>query len=237
MTNDIAKHQANDTTGAGCLELNEIVLASQSVARQQLLQKHGIVHRAMPTHVDESYWNHEDPQQRALDRAVAKAQCACKMLIEAGHQSGLVIAADQTMAVGDQIFDKAKSRDEARERLQFLQGKTHYLYTAMVFGYAKGDHSAILDTAQDSSRLVMKKLSAAEIDEYLNCGEWVGSVGCMRIEGRGRGLMSEIDGDLSSIQGLNMHQLYERIQHWDQRQPRTPAINTGFQLPLKLSLS
>ena len=235
MTNDIAKPNSYFATDSDGLELGEIVLASQSVARQQLLQKYGIVHRVMPTYVNESQWNHAHPQQRALDRAVAKAQCACKMLLEAGDQSVLVIAADQTMAVGGQIFDKANSRAEARERLKFLQGRTHNLYTAMAFGYVKGAHRAVLDTSQDSSRLVMKELSDAEIDEYLNCGEWVGSVGCMRIEGRGRELLSEVGGDLTSIQGLNMNQLYERIQRWDQRQPRLPAINRGLHLPLKLS--
>lgn len=195
------------------LVLDEIILASQSQARQSLMRQYGLSFRTMPTHIDESPWNHPDPARRALDRAVAKARYAMTQEA-AGGRSALIIAADQTMALGEEIFDKAQSRTEARQRLERLQGQTHHLYSAMVLAFNQGEHHGILTTHTDTSRLVMQPLDAAAIEDYLDCGEWQGSVGCLRIEGRGREFMTEIHGDIATIQGLNMTWLLQWLHQW-----------------------
>lgn len=213
------------------LILHEIILASQSQARQSLMHQYGLSFRAVPTHMDESPWSHPDPARRALDRAIAKAQYA---LTQVAGSPALIIAADQTMALGEDIFDKAQSRAEARQRLERLQGKTHHLYSAMVLAFNQADHQGILTTHTDTSRLVMKSLDARTIEDYLDTGEWQGSVGCLRIEGRGRDFMTAIHGDMDTIQGLNMKRLLQMLQAWDPRQTRLQAQPPQLILPLRI---
>lgn len=220
------------------LELHEIVLASQSQARQQILQRYRIPFRCMPTHVDESQWMSRDPCKRAADRAFGKAHKALAMLTQQGsHQGILVIAADQTMAVGGVVYGKARSRAEAYQRLSMMSGQKQYLYSALVIAYVKEGVSGVLATDTKVSVLSMKSLTARDIENYLDLNEWQGSVGCVRIEGAGEFLFSHIEGDHDSIQGLQIKKLFAWVESWDSRQSLLlPDYQSPLLLPLKLTI-
>ncbi|MCY4381051.1 MAG: Maf family protein [Proteobacteria bacterium] len=191
---------------------DKIILASESEARKQLLKKYDIPFEACPTNVSEDHWNHPDPAIRAYERALAKMNHALTTFEV--DVSSLIIASDQTMACQGVIYDKAQDEAEARDRLKILQGQCHSLYNATILSYMHRDEKHILATLKDESHLKVKPLSDHEIDGYLKLGEWRGSVGCMRIEGAGKTLLQDIDGDEDSIQGLPMKLIFAQLQSW-----------------------
>jgi septum formation protein len=133
-------------------------------------------------------------------RDQADALAEMKALRVSQKHAGLVIGADQMLACEGQVFDKAGSIDEARERLRFFRGRTHELLTAAVIAR---DGEVIWRVVR-TPRLTMRTFSDAFLENYLATEgpSALGSVGCYRLEGPGVQLFSAIEGDYFSILGL-----------------------------------
>jgi septum formation protein len=177
-----------------------IILASGSKVRASLLRSAGIDFTAVSPPVD------EDAHKRGLrekglspiEQAEALAEFKC--LAVAKLNSGFVIGADQILAAGDDVMDKASSLAEARERLWSLRDKAHQLHSGVVI--AK-DGAPIWRTTV-TSNLWMHDFTAEYLDGYLErAGEQVlSSVGCYQLENEGVRLFSKIEGDYFAILGL-----------------------------------
>ncbi len=178
----------------------QIVLASASRARRELLAAAGIAFTVEPADVD------EPALRRSLGAKTAPAEVAEVLArAKAGdvgkhHQGSLVIGADQVLAFGDEILSKPGDEAGARTTLTKLRGKTHELHSAVVFaedGRITWRHSA-------TARLTMRDFSDAFLAEYLvRAGDRVGgSVGAYELEGPGVQLFERIEGDYFTILGL-----------------------------------
>lgn len=189
--------------------LQEIILASASAARSKILRKRHIPFRTAATHVDEKKWCDADGTKQALLRAKAKAQHALK---EHQNSNALIIAADQTLSWQGELFDKVSHYEEAYARLEKLQNSTHHLHSAVALAYSTSQSRGLFAAFALSPALTMKPLSSQQIHHYLQSGEWQGSVGCYRIEGKGRELFSSISSDIESIAGLPMKQIIHILQ-------------------------
>ncbi|HEY3679914.1 MAG TPA: Maf family protein [Bradyrhizobium sp.] len=176
-----------------------LVLASQSRARQALLANAGVAFEAMPAEIDE----------REIQRAsgltapgeIASLLARQKALWVSTHHPGrIVVGADQTLALGRRLFSKPAGRIQAAEQLQALAGGVHELHSAVA---AARDGKILFETV-DVARMTMRKLTATEIEAYLNeAGEAVtSSVGAYQLEGLGIHLFERIDGDHFTILGL-----------------------------------
>jgi septum formation protein len=176
-----------------------LVLASQSRARQALLANAGVAFEAMPAEIDE----------REIQRAsgltapgeIASLLGRQKALWVSTHHPGrIVVGADQTLALGRRLFSKPAGRIQAAEQLQALAGGVHELHSAVA---AARDGKILFETV-DVARMTMRKLTATEIEAYLNeAGEAVtSSVGAYQLEGLGVYLFERIDGDHFTILGL-----------------------------------
>ena len=135
-------------------------------------------------------------------RDIADALAEAKSLRVSRVEDGLVIGADQIMVMDNQLFDKPKTIDEARERLKLMRGKTHYLMGAVVIsenGKPVWRHMA-------KTKLTMRAFSDTFLEDYLEKeGELVTkSVGAYRFEGLGAQLFSYVEGDFFSILGLSL---------------------------------
>jgi septum formation protein len=95
----------------------KIVLASQSTSRQHVLQMIGLDFEVVPSQIDESQVKITDPAKRAKHIAQFKAEAVAK------NHPGLIIAADTYSFLGQQIFEKPKTKSEAKKMLSFLSGK------------------------------------------------------------------------------------------------------------------
>lgn len=135
-------------------------------------------------------------------REQADALAELKALSVSRSRSDFVIGADQMLALGDEVFDKPKSVDEAREHLLRLRGQTHELITAAVVAR----EGAIIWRHIDTPKLKMRAFSDAFLDDYMSqAGEHVlRSVGAYQLEGLGAQLFERVEGDYFSVLGLQL---------------------------------
>jgi septum formation protein len=176
-----------------------LILASQSRARQTLLANAGIDFEAVPAEIDE----------RAVQQAsglsapdeIATLLAREKSLFVSARRSGrYVLGADQTLALGTQLFSKPAGRAKAAEQLHALTGRHHELYSAV----AVARDGKILFEEVAIARMTMRRLDEAEIDAYLDeAGAAVASsVGAYQLERLGVHLFERIEGDHFTILGL-----------------------------------
>ena len=135
-------------------------------------------------------------------RDIADALAEAKSMRVSRIEEGLVIGADQIMVMDNQLFDKPKDINEARDRLKLMRGKTHYLMGAVVIcenGVPVWRHMA-------KTKLTMREFSDDFLEDYLDAeGDLVTkSVGAYRFEGLGAQLFSHREGDFFSILGLSL---------------------------------
>ena len=175
------------------LIISRIILGSQSPWRLAILQKAGVPAVAIPSTADENAVRTADGAAQALGRAEIKALAVARL-----HPDALVIGADQVLSLGSRNFDKAANLAEATEHLTALSGKTHTLNSAFVL--ARGDETLLRCNVPVA--MAMRRLTTQECDAYLRTGEWEGSVGCYKIEGRGAQLFEGPIGDYFSIIGM-----------------------------------
>ncbi len=173
----------------------DLVLASQSPRRHELLRTIGLTFRAHPADVDESWEPREDPRAYVERVALAKAEKVAHELDRDG--SVCVLAADTTVDLDDDILAKPVDDDDARRMLQALSGRTHQVHTAIV-GWTVGEIVADLVTTD----VVFRSLADADIDWYLSVGEHLDKAGAYGMQTAGGALVSRIDGSPSNVIGL-----------------------------------
>lgn len=171
-----------------------LVLASASPRRLALLQQIGL----MPADIDPADVD-ETPRLRELPAAYARRVAAAKADAVTARRSGaFVLAADTVVAAGRRILPKAEDRDTARECLRLLSGRRHRVLGAVVAVAPDARRVARLVT----TTVVFKRLSASELDWYLDSGEWHGKAGGYAIQGRAAALIPWIRGSYSNVVGL-----------------------------------
>lgn len=179
----------------------ELILASGSAIRRQVLTAAGVSFRVARPPADEEAVKAElratglGPREQALALAEAKA-----LSVSRDSPSAYVIGADQMLALGARVFDKPASRAEARANLMTLRGQAHHLLCAAVI--ARGDN--IVWRALETPKLTMRAFSEAFLDDYLErAGEGaLASVGAYQLEGLGAQLFEAIEGDYFCVLGL-----------------------------------
>lgn len=191
--------------------MKPVVLASTSSARRALLSAAGVAHEAISPGVDEDAAKAALLADNATPREVADALAELKAVRASGKRPGaLVIGADQTLDFQGRLFDKAKSLDEARERLKLLRGESHYLHSAVVVAL----DGAPIWREVPKAKLTMRPFTDDFLDDWLERqGEpLLSSVGCYKLEDEGVQLFSRIEGDYFTILGLPMLGLLDLLR-------------------------
>jgi len=177
------------------------VLASASPRRLELLRQIGIEPAAIdPPQIDESVRPRELPALHAERLAQEKAEAV------APRQAGaFILAADTVVAVGRRILPKAEDEETARACLALISGRRHMVHGAIALISPDGTRRRrLVRTA-----VRFKRLSEAEIGDYLAGGEWRGKAGGYAIQGRAAMLVHDLSGSYSNVVGLA---LYETAQ-------------------------
>jgi septum formation protein len=176
-----------------------LILASASPRRRDLLRQIGIeadlVAAAM---IDESPHPGEAPP--ALARRLAGAKAAA---VASDHGDAFVLAADTVVACGRRCLPKASARDEARRCLELLSGRRHRVHTGVCLVPPGGQPRQRLV----STTVSFKRLEGAEIEAYLECGEWRGKAGAYAIQGRAAVFVRRLNGSYSNVVGLPLHEV------------------------------
>jgi septum formation protein len=178
-----------------------LILASASPFRRKILDNAGITVDSVPASTDERAVEASLEGSGATPDDVALILAEAKALdVSAKRPEALVLGCDQTLALGDRIFHKPRSMEDARRHLLALSGKTHQLNSAAVLarnGETLWRHVGV-------ASLTMRVLEPAFIGRYLAAvgDEALSSVGSYQVEGRGIQLFDQIEGDFFTIVGL-----------------------------------
>jgi septum formation protein len=169
-----------------------LILASASPRRLDLLARIGVVPDAIvPADIDETPLKGELPARHAERLAGAKAAAVAR-------PGALVLAADTVVAAGRRILPKAEDEATARRCLELLSGRRHRVHSAVTLIDADGRARHRLST----SIVTFKRLTAEEIDAYLQSDEWHGKAGGYAIQGRAEAFVRFLSGSHSGVVGL-----------------------------------
>ena len=175
--------------------LPELVLASQSPRRQELLGLVGVTFRIQPADVDEAWQRGEDPRAYVERVAIDKADRVAHLLDRDGGIC--VLAADTTVDLDDDILAKPADDDEARRMLEALSGRVHQVHTAVVGWTAREAIATVVTTD-----VTFRQLADADIDWYLGIGEHRDKAGAYGMQTAGGALVERIDGSPTNVIGL-----------------------------------
>lgn len=169
-----------------------LVLASASPRRHELLARIGIEPATViPADIDETPRKAEVPKDYAVRMAREKALAVCA---DGAH----VLAGDTVVALGRRILPKAEDEATARRCLELLSGRRHRVISAIAL---KSPEGTLRQKASETS-VRFTRLEIAEIDTYLELGEWQGKAGGYAIQGAAEGLIAWIAGSHSGVVGL-----------------------------------
>jgi septum formation protein len=192
--------------GDGGGDAPQIILASVSPRRRELLAKLVPDFLVVPSEVDEGRFQDPDPEAFALRAAAAKA-----LAVGPKYPSHLVVAADTVVVLGDETFGKPGSRDEARRMLEKLSGKEHRVITVVVL-YRHKDGRTV--SGLETSRVTFKRLSPAVIEDYLNTVDCLDKAGAYAIQESGDALVERLEGDYDNVVGLPLNLVRDLIERF-----------------------
>ena len=191
---------------------NEIILASKSQVRKEILEKNNIKCEVIPSNLD------EDPIKQKLIKEGASPELISKNLAEikaikvsSANQDRMVLGADSVIDLENGVISKPKDRDEALNILKKLNGKEHHLISSVTI--AKNGNMIWNHT--DKAKLTMKNFSLEELKEYLSkiSDNALYSYNVYQIEAEGKNLFSEIKGDESTIMGLPIKKIKDYLKN------------------------
>jgi septum formation protein len=175
---------------------HRLVLASASPRRLDLLTAAGLAPDAVkPTDIDEHEIDGERPGPLAL-------RLACEKAMASDETEAFVLAADTVVGVGRRILPKTTTVAEARACLDLLSGRNHRVFTGIAARGPDGQFASRLV----ETRVKFKRLSQAEIDGYLACGEWNGKAGGYAIQGRAACFIISLVGSYTCVVGLPLYE-------------------------------
>jgi septum formation protein len=174
----------------------QLILASESPRRAALLAQAGIIPDTIrPAAIDETVLKGEQPRLHALRLATQKAR---KVQSDTSGKPAFILAADTVVALGRRILPKAADDDAVRACLTQLSGRRHQVITAVALIAPDGK----LRTRVALTRVSLLRLTAEQINDYVQSREGVGKAGGYAIQGRAEMLIKEISGSYSNVVGL-----------------------------------
>lgn len=176
----------------------DIVLASQSPRRKELLTQMGLSYRVHAVDMDE-HMDRSLPPASLVEAISREKAAACAALEGPGP---LIIAADTVVSMDRAVLGKPHSREEAAEMLRLLSGKTHQVYTG--FTLRRGERAV---TQSECTLVTFRPLSEEEISAYVSTGESMDKAGSYGIQGLGSLFVTGIRGDYFNVMGLPVCEL------------------------------
>ncbi len=212
----------------------ELILASASPRRRELLQRLGLEPRIVPADIVEVPLADESPSAYVERLAREKA-----LAVAALHPDALVVAGDTTVVLDGRFLEKPTDVAGAVAMLEHLSGRTHEVLTALAvappaadsIGILTDGHSPEISERQVFSRVdrtgvTFRDLSPDEIASYVATGEPMDKAGGYGIQGMAGTFVSEIEGDYFTVVGLSLNGLVELLREagWEWRPGRLDRV-------------
>ena len=191
--------------------MDEIILASKSKIRKEILDKNNIPNQVKPSNIDENIVKNSLLKEKASPEIISKNLAELKAnKISQIMNDCLVLGADSVIDLDGELISKPKNRNEAFHILKKLNGKKHYLVSSVCIS----KNGVMMWNYTDKASLTMKNFSDDELKLYLSkiSDEDLYAYNVYQIEGEGKNLFSGIEGDENTIMGLPIKQIKQYLQ-------------------------
>lgn len=185
------------------LQHRDVILASSSPRRRELLTMLGVPFRIVRPDCEEPVWEKGDAP---LDYVRKAAHCKTACVAEQFPDS-VVLGADTAVICGDEVFGKPADETDAVRMLRALQGHTHQVATGVILMYdGKTDSRVVV------SDVTFAPMSEEEIHAYLQTGEPFDKAGAYGIQGIAACWITSVCGDWSNVVGLPVSTVYSMLK-------------------------
>tara|TARA_B110001450_G_C17538656_1_gene447707 strand:- start:143 stop:727 length:585 start_codon:yes stop_codon:yes gene_type:complete len=193
--------------------LNKIILASKSKVRKEILDKNKIPNEVESSNVDEDIVKESLLKEKASPEIISKNLAELKAnKISLKLTGSLVLGADSVIDLEGELISKPKNREEALIILKKMNNKKHYLISSVCIS----KNGSMIWNYTDRATLTMKNFTTKDLKTYLSkiTDEALFSYNVYQIEGEGRSLFSNIDGDDDTIMGLPIKKIKEYLNNY-----------------------
>ena len=180
-----------------------LILASASPRRKELLKLTGLEFKIIPSSCEEIVPIGFTPKETVEYLSRIKA-------LDLKNCYDTIIGSDTVVSIDGEILGKPTSKENAREILKKLSGRTHSVFTGVTI--IKGNE---IETFSVETKVVFYELSEKDIENYLKNDEYKDKAGAYAIQGKGMLFVKEIIGDYSSVVGLPVGEVYRRLK-WNE---------------------
>ena len=182
--------------------MKKIILASQSPRRRELLRDITDEFLVVPSSCDETVPKDIKPHDIPQYLAQMKAKDVAK-----SYSDSIVIGSDTIVIVDDEVLNKPKDEEDARQMLKMLSDRRHSVVTGCALVYGDKCHSFSVET-----QVEFFKLTDSEIDKYVESGDPMDKAGAYGIQSKGKTLVKGIYGDYFNVVGLPVGRLKRELQ-------------------------
>ena len=190
-----------------------LILASKSKVRKQILEQNGINCDVIPSNVDEDLIKEALIKEKATPIIISKNLAEVKAnKVSQNNLDKIVIGADSVIDLNGKIISKPKNREEALQILKELNNQTHFLISSVCISRA----GKMIWNFTDKAILTMKNFSDEDLKNYLSklSDKNLYSYNVYQIEGIGKTLFSKIVGDENTIMGLPVKKIKEYLKNY-----------------------
>lgn len=184
------------------LQDKEIILASASPRRKEIFKMIGIKALQMPAHIDENNFSN-NPRKLVTTHAINKALAIRKIVAN----DYLIVGSDTVVYQDSDILEKPDNKLQAAEFLTRLSGTFHYVYTGVAVSYKNQIYSGY-----EKTKVTFRKLTAHEIEEYINTKEPMDKAGAYGIQGLGSQFVKKISGCYFNVMGFPVYRFYKLLE-------------------------
>ena len=192
----------------------KIILASKSKVRKEILDKNNILSTVEHSNVDEDVVKASLLNEKASPEIISRNLAELKAnKISTKHHDQLVLGADSVIDLEGELISKPKSRDAALKILKKLNGKIHYLISSVCIS----KNGMMIWNYTDKAKLTMKNFNEHQLKDYLSkiSDEALYAYNVYQVEGEGRSLFSNIEGDENTIMGLPIDKIKDYLKNYE----------------------
>jgi len=190
--------------------MHNIILASKSKVRKEILEKNLINFVVEPSNVDEETVKNSLLKEGATPEIISKSLAELKAnKVSQKKNEELILGADSVIDLEGELISKPTCRADAMKILKKLNGKKHHLISSVCIS----KNGSMIWNYTDKAELTMKHMSEKNLEEYLSkiSDEALYAYNVYQIEGEGKALFSKIEGDENTIMGLPINKIKEYI--------------------------
>ena len=191
----------------------EIILASKSKVRKEILDRNNIVNKVEPSNVDEDIIKDSLLKEKASPTTISKNLAELKAnKVSQKNPDRIVLGADSVIDLNGQLISKPIDRKEALDILKKLNGKKHNLVSSVCIS----KNGVMIWNYSDKAILTMKEFNDDDLKKYLSkiSDEALYAYNVYQIESEGRNLFSSIEGDENTIMGLPIKKIKEYLSNY-----------------------